>query len=49
MGIYKYIRDAWKHPQQNLGALYKERLMQWRREPVVLRLEHPSRLDRLLR
>ena len=45
MGIYKYIRDAWKHPQQNLGALYKERLMQWRREPVTIRIERPTRLD----
>ncbi len=45
MGIYKYIRDAWKHPQQNLGALYKERLMQWRREPVTVRIERPTRLD----
>lgn len=28
------------------SSAWKEHLMQWRREPVVLRLEHPSRLDR---
>ena len=45
MGIYKYIRQAWKQPKENLGALYKERLLQWRNEPVTLRIERPTRLD----
>ena len=45
MGIYKYIRDAWKNPKENISALYKERLMQWRKEPVTVRVERPTRLD----
>lgn len=45
MGIYKYIRDAWKKPSVTLGALQKERLIQYRREPVTVRIERPTRLD----
>ncbi len=44
MGIYKYIREAWKNPDKN--SLYKQRLIQWRLEPVTVRIEHPTRLDR---
>ncbi len=46
MGAYKYIRQLWKQPKKNLGSLYKERLIAWRREPVTLRLKRPTRLDR---
>lgn len=46
MGVYKYIRNLWKKPKANLGSLYKEHLIEWRREPVTLRIERPTRLDR---
>lgn len=46
MGLYQQIRQVWKNPKKNLGYLWKERLMQWRREPVTLRIERPTRLDR---
>lgn len=46
MGIYKYISKAWSQPRETLGHKYREYLMQWRREPVTLRLERPTRLDR---
>lgn len=46
MSMYKYIREAWKKPKQNLGPLWQQRLIQWRREPVTLRIERPTRLDR---
>jgi len=45
MGIYKYIRQAWKNPKENLGGLYKERLLQWRNEPATVRIGRPTRLD----
>ncbi len=44
MGIYKYVRDAWKDPKSS--PLYRERLIKWRREPTTIRLEHPTRIDR---
>ena len=41
MGAYQYIREAWNSQEQ-----LKERLMAWRREPVTLRIDYPTRLDR---
>jgi large subunit ribosomal protein L15e len=47
MGIYKYIRDAWKRPKDSyVKQLLWERMQQWRREPAVVRIERPTRLDR---
>ena len=46
MGMYQYIRDAWKQPREGLGPLWQQRLIAWRQEPVTLRIERPTRLDR---
>jgi len=46
MGIYKYIREAWKKPKENLKEIWRERLNAWKREPVTIRIERPTRLDR---
>ena len=41
MGAYKYIRESW-----NLQEHLKEHVQAWRREPVTIRIDHPTRLDR---
>lgn len=46
MGIYKYIRNSWNTETPETKALWKSRLIQWRAEPVTLRISHPTRLDR---
>ena len=46
MGMYKYIRDAWKKPKANMPELWRERLIKWRREPSTIRIERPTRIDR---
>ncbi len=46
MGLYQHIKEAWKHPKEDLNSLWKQRLIQWRREPVTIRIERPTRLDR---
>ncbi|MEM1988585.1 MAG: 50S ribosomal protein L15e [Candidatus Woesearchaeota archaeon] len=46
MGFYKYISQLWKRPKENLGKIYKERLIQWKEEPAVVRIERPTRIDR---
>ena len=46
MGFYKYMREAWKKPRENLKEMTRQRLIQWRQEPVSLRIEHPTRIDR---
>lgn len=44
--FYDYIGELYKKPKENLGNLYKERLIQWRKENTVVKLEKPTRLDR---
>ncbi len=45
--MYAYIRDAWKQTDESdVGELLWERMQEWRREPAVSRLTHPTRLDR---
>ena len=46
MGFYKYIRQAWKKPRENLGDVYKGRLIQWRGENSITRVDKPTRIDR---
>ncbi|MBI3309191.1 MAG: 50S ribosomal protein L15e [Candidatus Melainabacteria bacterium] len=45
MGLYKYVNAAWRKPKENLGSLWKERLIVWRGEPVTLRIDRPTRID----
>lgn len=44
--MYKYVRDLWKKPKENLGDEYKKKLIAWRQEDTVVRIEHPTRIDR---
>jgi large subunit ribosomal protein L15e len=46
MGAYQEIRKIWKQPKKNLGDLWKQRLIQWRRENSVTKIDYPTRLDR---
>ncbi len=44
---YAYIREAWKNPWDGyVGELMWVRLQKWRREPAVVRIDRPTRLDR---
>jgi large subunit ribosomal protein L15e len=45
--MYAYVRDAWKKPDESLvGELLWQRMQVWRREGSVVRIEHPTRIDR---
>ena len=45
--FYSHIRDAWKRPDDGLlGDLQWQRKQQWRREPAIVRVDRPTRLDR---
>ncbi len=46
MGMYQYIREAWKKPKEGLGSLWQKRMIEWRQEPATIRVERPTRLDR---
>ncbi|QYZ79801.1 50S ribosomal protein L15e [Methanofollis formosanus] len=45
--MYSYVREAWKNPDATeVKALLWERMQTWRREGAVVRLDHPTRIDR---
>lgn len=43
---YSYIKELWKKPKKNLGQLWMQRLIEWRRSNTIVRVERPTRLDR---
>ena len=46
MGYLKYVRKLWTKPKQNMPEMWRERLLKWRREPVTVRVDKPTRPDR---
>ena len=46
MGLYQHLASAYQQRSHELEVLQKERKIQWRKEPVVLRIEHPTNLVR---
>jgi len=46
MGILAQLRQLWKKPSAESRLSARERIIAWRREPTILRIEHPTRLDR---
>ncbi|MBS3095720.1 50S ribosomal protein L15e [Candidatus Woesearchaeota archaeon] len=46
MGYLKYIKNLYKDPKSSLGDLYKQRLVQFRKESTVTRLDNPTRIDK---
>jgi len=47
---YKYVAEAWNKPEASfVKDLMKQRVIEWRKEPAVLRVDRPLRLDRARR
>ena len=46
MGYYKYLREAWKNPKKSMKDSYKEKIIRWRKLPVIIRIAKPTRPDR---
>ncbi|MAG52896.1 MAG: 50S ribosomal protein L15e [Nanoarchaeota archaeon] len=45
--LYQRIRNLWKNPKnKELKELRFERLIEWRKEGAVIRIQKPTRLDR---
>jgi len=45
--MYAYIREAWKKPAESeVKKLLWDRMQAWRREGSIVRLRHPTRIDR---
>jgi large subunit ribosomal protein L15e len=44
---YKYMTEAWNRPEDSfVKEQIKQRLIEWRQQPSITRIEHPTRLDR---
>ncbi len=44
--IYSHLGDTWKQPKANLPSEYRrDRMVEWRRQPVFHRVTKPTRLD----
>ena len=44
---YKYIAEAWKKPEKSfVDALMHQRLIKWRKQSVIMRIDKPTRLDK---
>jgi large subunit ribosomal protein L15e len=44
---YKYIAEAWTKPEKSfVDALNRQRMIEWRRQSVVIRIDKPTRLDK---
>lgn len=44
MSAYKYLKKLFREKPKELISLQKERLIEWRREPAILKIEHPTNL-----
>jgi len=44
MGLYKYLSSLQKKRTESYSKLIKERLIQWRKEPNIIRIDHPTDL-----
>ena len=46
MGMYKYVRELWKNPKDNLGSLWQKRILEWKKQDATVRIERPTRIDK---
>ncbi len=47
---YKYIAEAWAKPEKSyVKELMRERLIKWRKQSAIVRIEKPTRIDRARR
>jgi len=46
-GLYRHLREAWKKPAESfVKDLMKFRAITWRRQPSIVRIKKPTRIDR---
>lgn len=45
-GFYQYTRQLWKNREKDLKDLLKLRLVDWRKQQTVERIDNPTRVDK---
>jgi len=50
-GLYHYLAETWKkrYEYPELETIWKKRLIEWRKQPSIVRIDKPTRLDRARR
>ena len=44
---YKYMAEAWAKPEASyVDELMRQRLIEWRKQPTIIRIENATRIDR---
>ncbi len=44
---YKYMAEAWSRPEKSyVKELMRQRLIKWRKQSVIVRIDKPTRIDR---
>ena len=47
---YKYMAQAWRNPDSSyVKEIMQKRLIEWRKQPAIIRIEKPTRIDRARR
>ncbi len=45
--MYRHLREAWKTPAKSfVQDVMRQRVVIWRRQPTIVRVDKPTRLDR---
>ena len=48
--MYRHLQKAWKKPDQSyIRGLMRQRAIIWRRQPAIVRVDKPTRIDRARR
>jgi len=48
--MYRHLQQAWKKPSESyVQSMMRKRVITWRRQPVIVRIDKPTRLDRARR
>ena len=44
--FYKSVGNLWKKPKERVGEILRARMIDWRRQETVVRVEKPTRIDK---
>lgn len=46
MSFYKYAKEQYEQPKENLDEIWKNRLIEWREEDSIVKAENPTRIPK---
>jgi large subunit ribosomal protein L15e len=46
MSYYKYAREQYEQPKENLDELWQQRLVEWREQETLVKVDNPTRIPK---